>query len=107
MHKRLALAKQDKQNAVELATTKVTLELEKASADKDTKIKELKIRLDSDEDAQELAVMEVISALKKERDTLVDELKQATHDKHTASQLAETSIKDKYEAQIKDRESGT
>lgn len=35
LHERLELAEQDKRNAVELATTKVTSELEKAAAAKD------------------------------------------------------------------------
>ncbi len=140
LHERLELAEQDKRNAVELATTKVTSELEKASAAKDAEIKELMGRLDAGEVTQKLAVTEALRPLEKERDTLANELKQATHDKQTASQLAEaklvnelqiaaakndsevqglrsdleraqfekqlaeTSLKDKYETQIKDRE---
>jgi len=140
LHERLEFAEQDKRNAVELATTKVTSELEKASAAKDADIQELKVRLDAGEVTQKLAVTEALSALEKERDTLANELKQATHDKQTASllaeaklvnelqkaattkdsevqglksdleraqlekQLAETSLKDKYETKIKDRE---
>jgi len=140
LHDRLELAEKDKQKAVELATTKVTSELEKASAVKDAEIKELKVKLEAGGVAQQLAVTEAISALEKERDKLANELQQATQDKQTASQLAdaklvnelqkaaatkdseiqglkgdleraqfekqlaETSLKDKYETQIKDRE---
>lgn len=140
LHERLELAEQDKRNAVDLATTKVTSELEKAAAAKDAEIKELKVRLEAGEVSQKLAVTEALIALEKERDTLANELKQVTHDKQTASQLAEaklvnelqkaaatkdsevqglksdleraqfekqlaeTTLKDKYETKIKDRE---
>ena len=140
LHELLELAEQDKRNAVDLATTKITSELEKAAVAKDAEIKELKVRLDAGEVTQKLAVTEALSALEKERDTFASELKQATHDKQTASelaeaklvnelqkaaatkdsevqglksdleraqfekQLAETTLKDKYETQIKDRE---
>ena len=92
LHERLELAEQDKRNAVELATTKVTSELEKAAAAKDAEIQELKARLDAGEVTQKLAVTEARSALEKERDTLANELKQAKHDKQTASQLAEARL---------------
>ncbi len=92
LHERLELAEQDKRNAVELATTRVTSELEKAAAAKDAEIQELKARLDAGEVTQKLAVTEALSALEKERDTLANELKQAKHDKQTASQLAEARL---------------
>jgi hypothetical protein len=92
LRERLELAEQDKRTAVDLATTKVTSELEKAAASMDAEIKELKVRLDAGEVAKKLAVMEALSALEKERDTLANELKQATHDKQTASQLAEAKL---------------
>ena len=92
LHERLELAEQDKRNAVELATTKVTSELEKASAAKDAEIKELMGRLGAGEVTQKLAVTEALRPLEKERDTLANKLKQATHDKQTASQLAEAKL---------------
>jgi hypothetical protein len=140
LHERLELAEQDKKKAVELATVKVTSDLEKIAASKDAKILELEVRLESGEVNKKLAVNEALSALEKERDMLASELKQATHDKLTAlqladaklenelqravatrnsevqalqsdlertkfeKQLAETSLKDKYDTQIKDRE---
>jgi hypothetical protein len=52
LHERLELAEQDKRNAVELATTKATSEMEKAAAAKDAEIQELKSRLDAGEIAQ-------------------------------------------------------
>jgi len=92
LHERLELAEQDKRNAVELATTKVTSELEKAAAAKDAEIQELKAKLDVGEVKQQLAVTEALSAIKKERDTFANELKQAKHDKQAASQLAEARL---------------
>ena len=92
LHERLELAEQDKRNAVELATTKVTSELEKAAAAKDAELQELKARLDAGEVTQRLAVTEARSVLEKERDTLANELIRAKHDKETASQLAEARL---------------
>ncbi len=92
LHERLELAEQDKRNAIELATTRVASELGRAAAAKDAEILELKARLDAGEVAQKLAVTEALSALEKERDTLASELKQAKHDKQTASQLAEARL---------------
>jgi len=92
LRERLELAEEDKRNAVELATTKVASELEKAAAAKDAQIQELQARLDAGEVTQRLAVTEALSALEKERDTLANELRQAKHDKQTASQLAEAKL---------------
>ncbi|BFM21327.1 DUF2130 domain-containing protein [Gilvimarinus japonicus] len=140
LHERLELAEQDKQNAVELATSKISRELDKASAAKDAEIKELNAKLAAGEDAQKLAVMEALTALEKERDSLANELKQAAQDKKAAAELAEakrlhelqqataaketqlqslqselerakwekqleaSTLRERYEAQIKDRE---
>jgi len=92
LHERLELAQEDKRNAVELARTKITSELEKVSGAKDVEIQELKARIDAGVMTQKLAVTEALSALEKERDILANELKQAKHDKHTASQLAEARL---------------
>ncbi|MGH8396796.1 MAG: DUF2130 domain-containing protein [Gammaproteobacteria bacterium] len=92
LHERLELAEQDKRNAIELATSKVSSELEKAAAAKDAVIQELKARLDAGEVTKKLAVTEVRSALEKERDTLANELKQAKQDKQTTSQLTEVRL---------------
>jgi hypothetical protein len=92
LHERLELAAQDKRNAVEIATTKVTSELEKAALLKDAEIKDLKARLDAGEVAQKLAVNEAISALEKKHDALANEIEQAQRDKQAASQLAEALL---------------
>ena len=100
LHERLELAEQDKRSAVELAKTKVTSELEKATATKDAKIQELNAKLDAIEVAQELAISKAVNGVEKERDELKSGIKQAQLEK----QLVEKSLEDKYQTQIKDRD---
>lgn len=92
LHERLELAEQDKQNAVELAQTKVASELQKVAAAKDAEIQGLKAKLDAGDVARKLAVTEALSAVEKERDALANELEQAKHEKHAASKLAEARL---------------
>ncbi|PKQ25133.1 MAG: DUF2130 domain-containing protein [Actinobacteria bacterium HGW-Actinobacteria-4] len=104
LHERLELAEQDKRNAVELATTKLTAELtaqlQQAATAKDSEIQQLKAKLDAGEMAQKLAVTEALKATEKERDALASKLDRA----QLELQLAEKSLKDKYEMQLKERE---
>ena len=88
LHERLELAEKDKQNAVELAKEKVSSEMQKATAVKDTEIQELKAKLDAGDISQRLAVTEALKVVEKERDALTNELKQAKHDIQTATELA-------------------
>jgi len=140
LHKRLELAEREKRDAVELAKSQLTAELQKAAATKDSEIQELKSKLGAGEMTQKLAVTEALAAVEKERDALASELKQAKQGEKTAAELAEakllnelqkaaatkdsqiqdlksgleraelekklaeTSLKDKYETQIKDRD---
>jgi hypothetical protein len=92
LHERLELAEQDKRNAVELAQTKVASDMQKAAGVKDAEIQDLKARLDAGEVARKLAVAEALSAVEKERDTLVNELEQAKRDKQAASDLATAKL---------------
>jgi len=89
LHERLELAEQDKRNAVELAQTKASSELQRAAAAKNAEIQELKAKLDAGEVARKLAVTEALSVVEKERDALANELTQAKHDKHAAAELAD------------------
>jgi len=100
LHERLELAEQDKRNAVELAQARVTNELQKAAASKDAEIQRLKATLDNIALAQKLAINEAVGAVEKQRDELKSGLARAELEK----QLAEKSLKDKYETQIKDRD---
>ncbi|CZJ09262.1 TPA: DUF2130 domain-containing protein [Legionella pneumophila] len=92
LHERLELAEKDKMNAVQLATTKITSELEKVAASKEAEIKELRAKLDASTVQQKLAVTEALKALEKERDELMNELKQAKLDNQTSAQLAEERL---------------
>jgi len=92
LHERLELAEQDKRNAVELAKTKVTSDLQKVAATKDAEILELKAKLDAGDVERKLAVSEAINALQKDRDAIANELAQAKHDKQAATKLAEARL---------------
>ncbi len=96
----LEQAKHDKQAASKLAEAMLANELQKAAATKDAEIQGLKAKLDAIEVTQKLAITEAVSAVEKERDELKSGLERAELEK----QLAEKSLKDKYETQIKDRD---
>ena len=96
----LGQAKRDKQAASELAAAKLLNELQKAAATKDAEIQGLKAKLDATEVAQKLTTIKAVSSIEKERDELKSGLQRAELEK----QLAEKSLKDKYETQIKDRD---
>jgi hypothetical protein len=96
----LQQAKRDKQAASELADAKLVNGLQTAAAIKDAEIQGLRSKLDAIAVAQKLAISEAVSAVEKERDALKNGLSRAELEK----QLAEKSLKDKYETQIKDRD---
>ncbi len=92
LHERLELAEKEKLNAVELAKSEVGSAMQKATAAKDTEIQALKAKLDTGEVSTKLAVTEALGRIEKERDALVNELKQARRDKQTAETLAATQL---------------
>jgi hypothetical protein len=92
LHERLALAEQDKRNAVELAQAKAASELQKAASVRDAEVQELKARLDAADVARKLAVAEALGAVEKERDMLANELEQARNGQQAASRLAEARL---------------
>ncbi|PJC16381.1 MAG: DUF2130 domain-containing protein, partial [Comamonadaceae bacterium CG_4_9_14_0_8_um_filter_57_21] len=96
----LEQAKRDKHAASELAEAKLANGLQKAAADKDAEIQALKAKLDSTGMMQKLAITEAVNVVERERDELKNGLARAELEK----QLAEKSLKDKYETQIKDRD---
>ena len=132
LQERLALAEQDKKNAVELAETKiagemareaakkdaeverlnaelkssaelvqakVTGELKEQAAKQDAEIARLKEELKTAEVAKQLALREALGDVEKER----DDLKRDVEVKDAEYRLRESSLKEKYETQIKDR----
>lgn len=133
LNERLALAEQDKKTAIELAETKVAGDMEKIAAKKDAEIERLKTELKSSAEliqvtakgelkdevfkkdteiarlkeelkaadmAKQLALKEALGAVEKERDGLQRDL-EVMDDKQ---KLLATSLKEKYETQIKDRD---
>lgn len=96
----LKQAKKENENASKLAEANHSNQLQETSAKKDKEIQELKAKLSANEAAQKHAITEAINAAEKERDQLKNDLERARIEK----QLAEKSLKDKYETQIKDRD---
>ncbi len=97
---RLEIAESEKQKAIELAEVKIKSELDKISATKDSEIQSLKAKVDLVEAEQKSATAEALSRVEKERDKYKFDLELA----HQKSELAEKSLKDQFELQIKDRE---
>jgi len=100
LHERLALAEKQKKQEVELARNRVASEMQKAAAERDAQIQELRAQIQSGEVVKKLAISEAVGAIEKERDKLKNSLEQAELQK----ELAEKSLREKYETQIKDRD---
>lgn len=100
LQERLKLAEKEKNVAVELAESKLSGKLEKEATKKDAEIQDLKAKIDANAVEQKLAITEAVNSVEKERDELKNGIKQVELEK----KLVETSLKDKYETQIKDRD---
>lgn len=96
----LEQARREQDVTSKLAEAKLLNELQKSAAQKDTEIQALRATLSAREVAQKLAITEAVGAVERERDELKGGLERAALEK----QLAEKSLKDKYETQIKDRD---
>jgi len=100
LESQLERAQQENKTTVELAEAKHANELQKAISYKDAEIQKLKSELVAKEMAERLAVNQAVGVIEKERDVLKSSLERAELEK----QIAEKSLKDKYETQIKDRD---
>ena len=100
LHERLEFAEQEKRNAIALAEAKLLNVAQQTAAAKDAEIQALKSKLEVGTMAQQLAIVQALSSVEKERDELKSGLARAQLEK----ELAEKSLKDKYETQIKDRD---
>lgn len=96
----LKQAKLEQANAINLAESRLNHELQKTEASKDSEIQKLQSQLSSSEITKKLQISEAVSVVEKERDNLRNDLARAELEK----KLAENSLKDKYETQIKDRD---
>ncbi|MFO1193835.1 MAG: DUF2130 domain-containing protein [Rhodoferax sp.] len=96
----LAQARLASQSAVQLAEATLRAQAQQAAAAKDAQIQQLQAKLDSLQTQQQLAVREAVTAIERERDALQGGLQRAALEK----ELAEKSLRDKYETQIRDRD---
>jgi hypothetical protein len=119
---RIEMMEKDKENAVKLAeaNTKNELQVEvskkdaelaelkaqrdslvnELKAEKDAEIARLQAKVESSETEKKLAVTEAVNKVEKERDELAGELKH----KDTEKQLLETSLKEKFVAELKTKD---
>lgn len=133
LNERLTLAEQDKRTAIELAEAKIANEMEKITSMKNMEIERLQVELKSSSElvkatvtgelkdevskkdaeiarlheelksadiSKQLALKEALNDIEKER----DDLKRDIETKDAEKKLLETSLKEKYETQIKDRD---
>lgn len=133
LHERITLLERDKESAVQLATVTTKNELQADVAKKDAQIAELRAakdaelalvmankelaisQLESKKNAElselqaklqtvdaetKLTLAEAVNRIEKQRDELANELKS----KDTEKQLLESSLKDKYETELKGKE---
>jgi len=96
----LERTKYDNQAASKLAEAQLLNELQKAVGIKEAEIQEIRAKFDVSNITQKLAITEAVSAVEKERDELKNGLQRLELEKH----LAEKSLKERYEIQIKDRD---
>jgi hypothetical protein len=89
LHERLELVEKDKQYALQLAEGKLSSELQKASAAKESEIQELKSIIGKNEMVQQMAVFEALKTIEKERDELAYSLKRIQQENETATKLAD------------------
>ena len=83
-----------------LAQARLESELQKAVTSKALELQTLKSQLDAASVSHQLAITEAVGKVQQERDTLKNHLDRAALEK----ELAEKSLKDKYETQLKDRD---
>lgn len=111
LQERLELASKEKQNAIELTKEKTInqmrddiskkiMEASESLAERDKIIAQLKAKIDANEMKEKLAINKAVNDIEKERDKLKNNLNEV----QLKSELAENSLKDKYEIQIKDRD---
>ena len=111
LHDREEMLERDKENAVKLAEANTKNELQVNVAKKDAEIAQLKATKDAElaklqakieatTTEQKLAVTEAVNKIEKQRDELAGELKS----KDTERQLLASSLKDKYETELKSKD---
>lgn len=92
LHERLALAEQDKRNAVALEQARMAGELTSSAASKDAEIQRLKAQLDSETVTRQLAVNTAVSDAQQQRDELAQQLRQAQLEQKAQAELAQARM---------------
>ena len=111
LHERLESVEREKASAVELAQEKTKSELRtefvklqkemsELKSSKDAEIAKLESKIESTEMEKKLALTEAVGKLEKERDELANKLSS----KDTETKLLESSLKDKYETELKSKD---
>jgi hypothetical protein len=111
LEERLNLAKREKEDAVKIAEAKIRSsfqedlakrdkELAELVAEKNSEIVEMKSKISNIELDKKLAVTEAVNKIEKERDSLTAKLESKEHEKY----VLETSLKDKYENELKSKD---
>lgn len=111
LHERLEVAEKEKSSAVELAQEKTKSELRtefvklqkemsELQSEKNAEIAKLESKLQLTEAEKKLALTEAVSKVEKERDELSNKLQS----KDTETKLLESSLKDKYETELKSKD---
>ena len=100
LHERMEILEKDKESAVLLAEQKTKNELMADSSLKDAEIAKLKSQLGSTDTEKKLALMEAVNVIAKEKDKLSSELQLKETEKH----ILESSLKDKYESELKSKD---
>ncbi|HMS30846.1 MAG TPA: DUF2130 domain-containing protein [Candidatus Saccharibacteria bacterium] len=111
LHERLALLEKEKESAVQLAEAKTKNELQaeaakkdaeiaKLKADKEAEVARLQAKIEASETEKKLALTEAVNKLERERDELSNKLEY----KESEKQLLESSLKVKYEAELRSKD---
>ena len=96
----LRQAQLEQKAQAELAQARLESELQKAATSKELALQTLQSQLDATSVSHQLAITEAVGKVQQERDSLKNHLDRAALEK----ELAEKSLKDKYETQLKDRD---
>jgi len=96
----LEQVKQQATAAAQLAQAQMAQKLQETASEKDALIAQLQSQIQSSQVSQQLEITKAVSVVEQERDKLKFNLEQAELQK----QVAEQSLKERYEQQIKDRD---
>jgi len=100
LEEKIKFLEQEKQAAVKLAEANAKNVSQEDLAKKETEITKLQAQIQAAQTEKQLAINEAVHVVEKERDQLVHKLSS----KDSESKLLETSLKEKYESELKSKE---